>query len=59
VYSQVAQLVGLDKILFGSDYPLLSPRRLINEIDTLEISSEAKKAILSVNANKLLEISSE
>jgi uncharacterized protein len=56
IYSQVAQLVGFDKILFGSDYPLLSPRRLLNEIESLNISEEIKKAILAGNACKLLGI---
>jgi uncharacterized protein len=56
IYSQVAQLVGFDKILFGSDYPLLSPRRLLNEIESLNISEETKKAILAGNACKLLGI---
>ncbi|MDO8567786.1 MAG: amidohydrolase family protein, partial [Dehalococcoidales bacterium] len=28
IYSQATQLVGAEKILFGSDYPLLSPARL-------------------------------
>jgi uncharacterized protein len=56
VYSQVAELTGMDKILFGSDYPLLSPGRLLNEIESLNLSEGLKKAILSYNACKLLGI---
>ena len=33
VYGQVAQLVGAEKILFGSDYPLISQRRFFKEIN--------------------------
>lgn len=54
VYKQVVQVVGADKVLFGSDYPLLQPERLIKEIDSLDLSQEEKEKILSGNAKKLL-----
>jgi len=54
VYSQVAQLVGADKILFGSDYPLIPPRRLLKEIAALDLPEESKNKILAGNAKKLL-----
>jgi len=54
VYHQVIQLVGADKILFGSDYPLLAPSRLLKEIDSLDLPEETKQLILSGNAQKLL-----
>ncbi|MDP2729073.1 MAG: amidohydrolase family protein [Dehalococcoidales bacterium] len=56
IYSQVIQLVGTDKILFGSDYPLLSQSRLLREIKSLDLSEETKNLILSGNAQKLLGI---
>ena len=56
VYSQVAQLVGGDKILFGSDYPLLAQGRLLKEIDSLDLPQETKNLILSGNAQRLLGI---
>ena len=56
IYSQVAQLVGADKILFGSDYPLIPQRRFLKEIDALDLSAAVKKKILSGNAKKLLGI---
>ena len=56
VYSQVIQLVGADKILFGSDYPLLAPRRLLGEIGSLNLPEETESLILSGNAQKLLGI---
>jgi len=56
VYSQVIQLVGADKVLFGSDYPLLAQRRLLGEIDSLDLPGETKNLILSGNARNLLGI---
>jgi uncharacterized protein len=56
IYSQVVGLVGADKILFGSDYPLLAPGRLMKEIDSLELPTETRAMIVSGNAKKLLEI---
>jgi len=56
IYSQVSQLVGADRILFGSDYPLLPPSRLLREIDSVDLPEEAKSLILSGNAQRLLGI---
>jgi predicted TIM-barrel fold metal-dependent hydrolase len=56
VYTQVAQLVGADKILFGSDYPLLAQARLLGEIRSLDLPEETKNLILSGNAQRLLGI---
>ena len=43
VYGQVAQLVGADKILFGSDYPLIPQRRFLKEINALDLSGRDKR----------------
>ena len=59
VYNQVAQLVGADKILFGSDYPLLAQSRSLNEIKSLNLPEETKSLILSGNAQRLLGIKDE
>jgi predicted TIM-barrel fold metal-dependent hydrolase len=56
VYNQVIQLVGADKVLFGSDYPLLTQRRLLNEIETLDLAEETKALVLAGNALRLLGI---
>jgi len=56
IYNQVTQLVGGDKILFGSDYPLLSQDRLLKEISSLDLPEETKNLILSGNARRLLGI---
>ena len=54
IYQQVIQLVGADKILFGSDYPLLAQGRLLKEINSLDLAQETKNLILGGNARRLL-----
>ena len=56
IYNQVIQLVGAERILFGSDYPLLAQRRLLEEIKSLNLPEETSGLILSSNAQKLLGI---
>lgn len=56
IYQQVVQLVGADKILFGSDYPLMAPSRLLKEIKSLDLPAETERLILSGNAQRLLGI---
>ena len=58
VYHQVIELVGADKVLFGSDYPLLGQRRIIEEIRSLELDEEVKAQLLGGNAKRLLGIES-
>ncbi|MBM2824358.1 MAG: Amidohydrolase [Dehalococcoidales bacterium] len=59
VYRQVVQMIGDDKILFGSDYPLLTPGRLLKEIKSLELPAETERLILSGNARRLLGIKAD
>jgi hypothetical protein len=59
VYNQVIQLVGGDKILFGSDYPLLAQGRVLEEIGSLDLPQETESLILSGNAQRLLGIGGE
>jgi len=56
VYQQVIKLVGADKVLFGSDYPLLTQKRLLNEIEALDMPEETKNLMLAGNALRLLGI---
>jgi len=58
VYNQVIELVGTEKILFGSDYPLLAQNRLIKEVKSLNLPTKAENLILSGNAQRLLGIKS-
>ncbi|MFC1913770.1 amidohydrolase family protein [Chloroflexota bacterium] len=54
IYSQVSRLVGADRILFGSDYPLIPQSRFIKEINSTDLAEEEKKAVLGSNALRLL-----
>jgi predicted TIM-barrel fold metal-dependent hydrolase len=58
IYRRVADLVGADRILFGTDYPLLSPTRLLDEINTTDLSEAEKRLILSENTRRLLGLGS-
>jgi predicted TIM-barrel fold metal-dependent hydrolase len=59
VYEQVIRLVGADKVLFGSDYPLLAQSRLLAEVAALELPPETRELVLSGNARRLLGIKGE
>lgn len=59
VYQQVVELVGAEKVLFGSDYPLLAQKRLLREIESAELPPGAKEMVLSGNACRLLGITAE
>ncbi|MGH3495348.1 MAG: amidohydrolase family protein, partial [Sciscionella sp.] len=48
-----------DKVLFGSDYPVLTPDRWLADFDTLDIKSEVRPLILKGNAVKLLRLDKE
>ena len=54
VYSSVASLVGADKILFGSDYALLRPRRLLQELAASALTPQERDAVQGANAARLL-----
>ena len=47
---------GIDKVLFGTDYPIKTCREEIDNVLNLPLSLEEKKKILGLNAAKLLEI---
>lgn len=54
IFKHVADIVGIDKILFGSDYPLMPQSRVINQVRSLDMGEEAEGLILGGNAKKLL-----
>jgi predicted TIM-barrel fold metal-dependent hydrolase len=43
-----------DKVLFGTDYPLLTPERWLRDFDTLDLKPAAKAKILKSNAVQVL-----
>ena len=56
VFATAASLVGPGKILLASDYPLVSHRRLAQELHDSGLEPEAKAAILGENAVRLLKL---
>ena len=42
-----------DKMLFGSDYPLITPDRWLADFETLEIRDEVRPLVLKENAVRL------
>jgi hypothetical protein len=53
---QYANTLLKDKILFGSDYPVIDPERWMAEFDKLPIKPEVRPLILKQNAAKLLKL---
>jgi predicted TIM-barrel fold metal-dependent hydrolase len=56
IFSTVASDIGADRILMGSDYPLIRAQTIIREIDSTELSRPAKEMIKGGNAARLLGI---
>jgi uncharacterized protein len=46
-----------DKVLFGTDFPLLTPERWLRDFDTLDIKPDVRPKILKDNAVRLLGLS--
>ncbi len=57
IFPVVAKLVGAERILFASDYGLLSQRRVIDHIKHSGLSLEALEMVLGRNAQRLLRLS--
>ena len=47
------------KVLFGSDFPLISPDRWLADFETLEIKDEVRPLILKDNATRMLGLQGE
>jgi uncharacterized protein len=56
IYAQAIALAGEDKVLFGTDFPLLKPLRYFKEMDQAGLSRGQKTAICGANAAKILGI---
>jgi len=53
---QYANTLLKDKILFGSDYPVLHPEKWVEEFDKLPIKPEVRTKIMKENAARLLKL---
>ena len=54
MYRIAGEVVGFDKILFGSDYPLLKPQRYFKDMGTINLSTDQIHQIKGLNAQNLL-----
>jgi hypothetical protein len=54
VLVQYANTLLKDKVLFGSDYPMLTPDRWMADFEKIAIKDEVRPLILKENALRLL-----
>jgi uncharacterized protein len=54
IYRQAIQMIGVEKILYGSDYPLLGLKRYEKELEQAGVNQEEQAAVLGGNARRLL-----
>lgn len=54
IYRAAAGLVGAQRIIFGSDYPLLSQKRSLERVREASLSEDETRAVLGENARRLL-----
>jgi predicted TIM-barrel fold metal-dependent hydrolase len=52
IYSIACEMVGAEKIFFGTDFPLISPRRYFNELEESGLSKQDQEKILGFNFTK-------
>jgi predicted TIM-barrel fold metal-dependent hydrolase len=54
VFTTVAALVGADRVLFGTDFPLITHRRMLRQIRESGLAADDQSMILGGNAERLL-----
>jgi predicted TIM-barrel fold metal-dependent hydrolase len=54
IFEQVSRIIGSDKILFGTDYPLMHQNRVLAQVQSAQLPKKDKAGILGANAQKLL-----
>ena len=56
VIERLVNEAGADRVLFGSDVPLMDPRTQLGKIITADLTDEQKRLVLGANASKLLKL---
>jgi len=56
IFEQVSGIIGSDKILFGTDYPLMHQSRVLSQIQCVQLSERDRVKILGANAQELLKM---
>jgi hypothetical protein len=54
VFPTVVGLIGADKVIFGTDYPIISHQRLLAQVERAGLDPAARGAILGGNIARLL-----
>jgi predicted TIM-barrel fold metal-dependent hydrolase len=54
IYATISEIVGAKRILFGTDFPLLSPQRYFKELEASGLSEEDQRNILGLNFSRLM-----
>ena len=54
IFRYAVELVGAEKILFGSDFPLMPYRRALGAVHEAPLTAEEKELVLGRNAQRLL-----
>ena len=56
IYRHAVEIAGVDKILFGSDFPLLKPARYFKEFENAGLTQTQIDVVSGLNAAKLLKL---
>ena len=56
IYNYAADIIGTEKVLFGSDFPVLKPSRYFDEMGKAGLSKDQIESICGRNAEKLLNL---
>jgi hypothetical protein len=56
IYDHAVGILGADKILFGSDFPLLSPAKYFAEMAKSALTTDQIASICGRNAEKVLKL---
>jgi predicted TIM-barrel fold metal-dependent hydrolase len=56
IYKVVCEIVGSERILFGTDFPLARPGRYFQELRESGLTEEEQKQILGLNLSRLLSL---
>jgi predicted TIM-barrel fold metal-dependent hydrolase len=56
IYAVAREIVGIEKIFFGTDFPLISPSRYFKELEASSLSKQDRDKILGLNFSRQFEL---
>jgi predicted TIM-barrel fold metal-dependent hydrolase len=56
IYAAAARIVGPERILFGSDYPLIKPERYFKEIEASGLGPDQVRMVEGINAARVFDL---